>query len=82
VENSARILSVTLDGNTLVMKYDWNDGELRGTLQGKIYSGNWAQKGSRSGDGRFEVMFADDFSKATGSWDRGTETAKQAAYIR
>lgn len=62
-----KITDVIINGNNLVMKYDFDDGILDGTLSGNVYSGNWRQVG-RSGS--FELIFnASDFSSATGWWN-------------
>jgi len=63
---SAKIIEVQIDGNKIIMKYDYKNGVLTGVLTGYVLSGTWSQENS---NGNFELTFSSDFSTATGWWD-------------
>lgn len=59
------ITSISVNGDTVTMRYAWKNGVLRGTVSNNDFTGTWAQDGA-SGDINFH--FNADFSTAQGKW--------------
>lgn len=62
---SGKVTQVRLDGPTIRIAYDYDDGQITAMMQGPKLVGSWKQ--SRS-DGPLELTFESDFSRASGWW--------------
>jgi hypothetical protein len=58
-------LSMQESGSTVTGTYEWRDGRLTGTLQGKTLRGNWTQSNN---SGWFIFVLNDDSNSFSGEW--------------
>ena len=53
------------DGNKVTGTYNFRDGRIEGTLNGRTLTGRWTQNNAK---GRFVFVFNEDFTAFTGKW--------------
>ena len=74
-----RVTDFQVVGKEVRMKYDWMSGELVGEVNGHDFSGSWKQA---NGKGNFHLTFDSEFKEASGWWNDGGNTLKNAAFMR
>jgi hypothetical protein len=74
-----RVTDFQIVGKKVLMKYDWMSGELVGEVNGHDFSGSWKQA---NGNGNFHLTFDSEFKEASGWWNDGGNTLKNAAFMR
>ena len=73
------ITSVSVNGNSVTMKYAWKGGVLNGTVSGTDFVGTWRQE---NGSGKINLHFNEDFNRARGGWADSQSGEEGDAFLR
>ena len=73
------ITKVSVNGNSVTMKYAWKNGVLHGKISNNDFIGTWTQD---NGSGDINFHFNDDFSRAQGYWSDSQSGATGDAILR
>lgn len=68
------VTNVDVADDTLIIRYPWKQGVLRGSLKDFAYKGEWLQA---NGSGKFELKFNSDFTRADGWWSPGKKPSER-----